>query len=515
MKKINILFLSLLTLFFSACDDFLDVNTDPNNPTEVSEPLLLTGIITTFAYEMVGGTPVRVSSNWVQQTAYNTDIPHQGTYQMTENDVNNTWTFTSYPLMENCRVLAELAAEHEAYDYEGIAKIIWAWNLSITTDLYGNVPYSQAWKPLEFPQPAYDNQKDVYSAMQAMLDEGIAAIDKGSNYGTKVGGEDFIYQGDLAKWKKLAYTLKARLHLRLTYAPGMDPVQQADLALAALGNAFVSNDDDAQYGYLSDPGQENPWYQYAIDGKWTLRYQMSDHYIELLKGLNDPRIHAQADLVAAEEDEEGNVVVPAQYVGHVNGTVAQTVGSISPLGSFYSAADAQLYMITYPEVKFMEAEAKFIKRDIAGAEVAYQEGIRNSFDKLATGIIEGGIASGELAEDATVTALVDEYINAHGTLATARSEAYNQIMTQKYIANFLNFEAYNDWRRTGFPEISVVPEPFVAALTTPALRWSYPSNEISYNATNFAAQNVPIGSNAGTVPVWWDSCDDCVNQVIN
>ncbi len=182
MKNIKIISFILFVGMFSittSCNDFLDVNTDPNNPTKVSEPLLLTGILANFSFEVIGGYPVRVTNTWIKQTTYNAVLPHYDNYQVTENDVNNLWTFYAYPqIMQNCKVLIAKSEESNALNYSAIAKIIWAWNMSIVTDLYGNAPFSEALRADEFPKPKYDPQESIYEGLQALLDGAISDIDE-------------------------------------------------------------------------------------------------------------------------------------------------------------------------------------------------------------------------------------------------------------------------------------------------------------------------------------------------
>ncbi len=478
-----------------SCNDFLDVNTDPNNPTEVSEPLLLTGILGNFSFEVIGGYPVRTTNVWIKQTTYNAVLPHYDNYQVTENDVNNLWTFYAYPqIMQNCKVLVEKATESNARNYSAIARIIWAWQLSIVTDLYGNVPNSEALQPEEFPQPKYDAQEEVYAAIQTLLDEAIADIDAtDKNLAVTPGADDFIFGGAMAKWKRVAYTLKARFHLHLTYAPGRDADAQAQLALDAVANGIQALADDAKYPYLEDPGQENPWFQYAIDGKWDLDTQISNYYITLLTDLGDPRIHSQAKPVGGA------------YQGHENGEAAEA--DLSAIGAFYSAADAPLDFLSAVESKFIAAEAHFILGNRPAAEAALKEGLQLSFDKQRNAIVEGAEVMGIPA--ATINADITAYINTNSVLPVGDAAAYEQLMTQKYIANFLQFETYNDWRRTGYPVVAPVNNPFPDNLTTVPLRFPYPSAELTYNTTNVNAENQPIGFRGLGNKVWWNSCDNC------
>ncbi len=481
LRIIKVFVLAISLLYTTSCDDFLDVNSDPNNPTQVSEPLLLTGIIANFSYEVLGGFPVRVTNTWIQQTGYNAAFPSYDNYDVDENDVNNTWTFFSYTdVMHNCKILSEQASANRLYDYSGIAKIIWAWNMSIVTDLYGNAPFSQAWQPEAFPFPEYDTQEEIYTYIQSLLDQAIVDFgreDKLTN--PAVGADDFIYGGDIEKWEKLAYSLKARFYLRLSYAPGYNTETQAQLALDAAAGGLSGNADNAMYFYLSDPGQENPWFQYAIDGKWNTNTQLSANIVDLMSANNDPRLAAFAR---------------GEVAGYVNGSEGNA-GSL--LGEFYADADAPLIWFTYSELKLIEAEASLIVGNKGNAQASYQEGLESSFAMLSGAI---GAKLGDNAAGAIST-----YIDDNDELNASDQVAYQQIMTQKYIANFLTFEAYNDWRRTGIPSIGLAQNPVRGDLEMPGLRFPYPSAELNYNAANVNAQGVPVGNAAVKERVWWNS----------
>lgn len=491
--KTKHIWMIVVILFAMSCEKFLDVNVDPNNPVEVSEPLMLTGVIANFSYQVLGGYPVRVTNTWAQQTAYNAVLPHYDIYDIDENAVNNTWTYFSYPqVMQNAKLLTEKATANEQYDYSAIAQIIWAWNMSIITDLYGNAPFSQAWSPVEFPTPIYDAQQDIYASIQGLLDQAIADIDRTDGSSTfVVGDDDFIYGGNMDNWRKMANFLKARFYMRLTYAPGHSATGQADLALAALGNSFASNADNGYYVYETATGGENPWYQYAIDGKWSTSTELSDNFVSELVTRNDPRLYGMAQLNGGT------------FTGHQNG--APSGAANSAIGGFYSNADAALVWGTFAEAKHIEAEALFLKGDRVGAETALRDGMNASYQELQADITA---TASDPSNVSGVTTDWATYVATQSTLSANDQIAYATIMTQKYIANFLQFEAYNDWRRTGYPALGVAQNAILPDMTEPARRFPYPSAELNYNATNVNAEGVPIGRNAVTGRVWWNSAPE-------
>ncbi|WP_276089295.1 SusD/RagB family nutrient-binding outer membrane lipoprotein [Pedobacter sp. JY14-1] len=488
MKRIYIILPVLLVFLtvMSGCKKFLDVNRDPNNPTQVTEKLMVPAILGTFGFEVAGGYPVRLSSSWTKHTAYAAVGPHEGNYYLTANDVDNFWRYSSYTdVMITCKQLIKQAEENGNAKYAAIGKIILAWNMSYITDAFGDAPFSDAFKASEgIVKAKYDTQEDIYKQIQSLLDQAIA--DAASTSGSTPGAEDFVYGGKMTKWIHLANTLKARFYMRLSNAPGYNAATQADLALGALNAGAISADEAPTLLYYARANADNPWYQYAIDGKWSTSLKPSIFYINMLENMNDPRLPFQVAKVATGANA-------GKYVGVTNDPTPAALVNYSSIGPFYSAQDANLNLLVYAEVPFLRAEAEFLKANktvTAAVTAAYEDGIRGS---MALYGVNG-----------------DAYIAEH-KLSAVSATAYNQIMTQKYIANYLQFEAYNDYRRTGYPVLPINDEvyPGEELDTEPVidiipLRLPYPSSERSYNAENIPS-GIPVNvANAMQIPVWWD-----------
>lgn len=476
-----------LLVSVGGCDSFSEINENPNAPEVVPENLQLSSLLGTFSYEVIGNDPARTPAHWVQQLAYNGVPPSFDNYDHDESAVNNLWTFTAYTaVMHNAKILSESAEANGNFAYAAIAKTILAWNLGIVTDLWGDVPYAEAFNP-DNPTPAYDPQEQVYAAVFDLLNQAIAQYDQPSPLSP--GADDLLYGGDMDRWKKLTYTVLARFHLHLTNAPGNSAADRAQQALAALQNGFASNADDADFAYVNAPDAENPWYQWVIDGVWDTRNQLSMHYVELLKDRNDPRLPIQARPAGAVGN---NGLVPGfstadpVYVGHQNGLNGVGASNVSSIGSFYSAPNAPLTWISYAESRFIAAEATLLTSGPDAAAPIYADAIAASMDKL-------GVAAADR----------DAYIAARPALTAAN--ALEEIMIEKYVANFLNLEVYNDWRRSGFPVLTPVTEQ--ARATRIPLRYPYPSSELANNADNVNATGIPLGLAALEVPVWWDTTE--------
>lgn len=482
----------LVFLFFTtlqSCKKYLDINRDPNAPAVVSEPLMTSAILSSFAFEVAGGYPVRLVSLWTKHLADASVGPHEGNYLLTPNDVNNFWRFTSYTkIMGTAKELFEKGDKNGNPAYSAIGRIVMAWNLAYLTECYGSIPYTKAFMG-EFKdvKPAYDSQEEIYKQIQALLDQ--AVIDAAKTTGLKPGKEDFIYQGQMVRWLHLANTLKARFHLRLSNAPGYNAATQANLALTALNAGAITAAEAPTMAYFAAANADNPWYQYAIDGKWTLSIRPSLYYVNMLKATADPRLDFQVAKVTAGPDIN-------QYVGITNDAAPRALTNYSAIGSFYSAQNAKLNLLLYSEVPFIRAEAEFLKAGkIVNQAVidAYEAGIAASMSLYGITTYPAYLASNKML------------------LTTTPAAAYNMIMTQKYIANYLQFEPYNDFRRTGLPALPLNTEVYPGGTLTGQpvlaiipLRLPYPSSEIAYNAGNIPSDISVDPAKSMIVPVWWD-----------
>lgn len=465
MKKSLYILLIALLVIETGCKKFIDVNQDPNNPTDVQEALILAPVELAISHRVVagnGGLAPVLAQHYMQVACLNQPVPNHGTYLLVNAETDGDWSGVYVTCLNNLKILNEKSETAGNNNYSGIAKILTAFCIGTATDWWGDVPFSEALEGSGKFTPAYDSQKDIYENVQSLLDAGIADINK--NAGIVPGSDDNYYGGDMDKWKKLAYTLKARYYIHLTKAPGYTAAAQADLALQALQNGMQSNDDDMKYSYPGGSGTEIQWY-WNFDPVSTL--VLSSAFVDTLKVRNDPRLPI--------------LVAPAENTGEYNGRPIGTidVGNLqdySVPGDFYRKPAANNYIVNYSEALFIKAEATLIKSGFAAAQPVYADAIKSHMEKL--GLDPAGVAA-------------TAYLATRGTLADAN--ALQRIIEEKVIANFLSFENWNDWRRTGFPVITKVPN----ALSEIPRRILYPQLERTSNPQ-------PQQSSKLTDRVWWD-----------
>ncbi|RQO66322.1 SusD/RagB family nutrient-binding outer membrane lipoprotein [Pedobacter sp. KBW06] len=461
----------ILLVSASGCKKFLDINKDPNNPVDVQEALILTPLEIYTTTNIIGGFPGSVSAYWTQQLAINQPAPEIDSYRITPSDVNNTWSFDLYPaIFYNSRLMIDKAEKAGNNGYAGIGKVLLAYNLAVCTDLWGDIPYTEGFAALGNLKPKYDSQESIYKLIQTTLDQAIVILNS-APAGIRVGSDDLIYGGDFASWKKLAYTLKARYHLRLSKAAGYSATTQADLALAALQNGFSANADNAKVTYSGKAKGENPWYQGTLPGAGGV--VLSKNFVDLLKANNDPRLP-----ILAAPGSGGD------YVGRQSGTIPTTdptiYAAVSPNVGGYIADDeetgksAPVYLATYAEALFIKAEATLNKSGAVAAQPVLKAAIEANMDLLKVA-----------AADKNAYTAIHSILDPVTPLKT--------LINEKYVASFLSLEAYNDWRRTGFPVLNVVPNAFRPYIPQ---RYPYPSQEVTSNPQ--PQQSIPTSEK-----VWW------------
>ncbi|NVM62352.1 hypothetical protein FHW88_000628 [Mucilaginibacter sp. SG538B] len=462
MKNKYITLITCALVSFTGCKKYIDVNHDPNRPIDVKESLILAPVEAAISQNITaGGNLPIVLQQYLQVIALNQVPPNFGTYLMYHQDMDTDWYNFYTQVMNNLVLLNKKAEADGNANYAAISKILLAYTLGSATDVWGDVPFSKGFQGIANVTPTYDSQESVYGQIQTLLDNAIADIAKNSI--TVPSGDDFYYTGDMGKWKKAAYTLKARYYMHLTKAPGHTAAAQAQLALTALQNGMASNDDDMKMPFAGGAGAENPWQQNFLPGSTLV---LASTFVDGFEARKDPR--------------KSKMVAPAIETGLYTGRVigSDDIGSLESYslgGIFYASTSSNNYIVTYSEALFLKAEATFIISGATAAQPVYMLAVKSHMSKL-------GIAD----------AVADNYLTSRGTLTSAN--AMKLIIEEKVVANFLSMENYTDWRRTGFPALTKVKN----ALSDIPRRVLYPQSEMTSNPQ--PQQNAKL-----TDRVWWDA----------
>lgn len=450
-SKFSIATLAFLMLFSVSCKKgyFTDIDTNLDNPEKVTPKVLLPSAEASIAYSL-GGDGSRFTSIFTQQiTGGSRQFYAYNRYIMTEEDFNNFWdNMYAGGMMDLSDIIKQSDAKSGQYTiYGGVARILMAYSLGNMTDMFGDIPYAEAFKGSSNLKPAYESQEQIYIDIQNLLSAAIDSInnDDGNDLDAP-GVNDFIFKGNTGNWVKLANGLKARYALHLTKRdPGA--AQKALDALSA--GALTSNSNDAAFTFGA--ANANPWYQY-INERDDILYD--GYLIQSMQNKNDPRYGVYID-------------------------TADVYWGTGYLGAYYAADNSPVDFFTYAEQKFIEAEANARLNDLVGAQAALTEAIAANMSKLGV----------DAADAAT-------YQSSLPAFPGTKDSAIAYIMNEKYYAMYLSPEAWVDYRRTGQPELT----PNDGVLSQIPRRFIYPTSERLYNP-NGVNQNTNL-LNPG---LWWDN----------
>jgi hypothetical protein len=480
-----------LALLFAGCnnDKLTGVNNNPNAPGSVTPQFLFPNAVTDVVGRARGGSlDLTLTSLWSQQIAMDR-FTDEDTYSIRPDNINGYWSgFYAGGLQDLATILAQTDATQNP-NLVAPALVMKSWTYGIMTDLWGDIPYSQANNSDPTQPPAYDRQQDIYAGILADLK---SASDMSVPGGTTYGSADLIYNGDASKWKRFANSLRLRYGLRMSK---VDPATaQAQVAAAIAAGVFTANTDNALLRWPGDGTNNSPIYANFVTRD---DQHMSQTLVNVLKSLYisigptpadtvfDPRLAVYADPILSSPSKP-------LYVGAPNGlqddaAIAIGITNTSRVGIAYRSKTTPSILMAYSEVLLDEAEAAARGWAPGDPAALYNAGITASmqYNGIPDNVTAAYIASPRVA-----------YSPATGL---------QQIALQRWIALFSEgTEAYSSWRRTGVPDL----QPGPAAITTPhvvARRLTYPVSEQSFN--NEALQAAISDQNGALLSdrVWWDT----------
>ncbi|MDD5507544.1 MAG: SusD/RagB family nutrient-binding outer membrane lipoprotein [Bacteroidales bacterium] len=470
MKTLKILLVTALGLILFACSDekMDEIDMERNDALNMEAGSILPDAILKTAFETTGCDIAWYSTVYIEHSAGTWAQSAVADKRQAQNDAslfNNNWNGLYDVLYELKDILTKTApdgTEPENYWARGIAQVLTAYNLAVATDMWGEVPWTEALMGAEILQPKYDKQSELYPKIQALLDDAIVNLGKTVN---KLPAADYIYGGDQNAWIKAAWSLKARYAMRLSK---INSAAAATEALNYLANGFASADDNFIFDAFEPTASgENPWYQFLND---RTHLSAGQTLYNLMTERNDPRIAAYFTQV------EG------AYNPAPNGTAVENQGGMYSTSLITeNGMTAPIPLMTYHELKFIEAEAKLMKGD-ASWQMAFGEAIAANFT------FHG------------VDGAADYIINQVAPRVTPGNEL-KELITQKYIAfyEFEAIEAYNDYRRTGIPTMHNPNN----ATTGFVNRFPFALSEVSSNPDNVPAEYLSDPNFVYNNKVWW------------
>lgn len=465
MKKYsNIAQLVLVIILFWSCSyDELDrIDTDPNNPTNVPIDLLLPQVEINMVNDVFGGSTARFITTYTEHTANVHLNP------MRPDGTNTALWNESYDIMMDLKIIIEKGSAEGKWVHVGIAKTVYAFVLGTLTDVFGEVPYSEALQGSDNRNPHYDSQEAVYDALFTMLDEAVADFQKQEVIGP--GNNDLLLKGNKARWAKVAWGLKARYLNRLS---NIDPNGSATGALTALQNSFASPAESLIFAdYTNGTTQTNPFKRYEQAQR---TYAASVTILNVIDEFSDGGRNSDPRALKWFDKING------QIVGAPNGENSadqahKVYSGISLQNVLYG--EAPLPVLTYDELKFIEAEANLRLNKLPEANTAYQAAVKAALTRAKL-----------------TTAEIDAYTSQGGVFTADAELTLDMIIKQKFLSFFIMqpIEAFNDYRRTGIPALYNKTEGILKRLP-------YPSGELATNS------NAPDHINNVTIytqKVWW------------
>ncbi|QHT65588.1 SusD/RagB family nutrient-binding outer membrane lipoprotein [Rhodocytophaga rosea] len=490
---IYIVVLALMMLVISSCE-LQEVNENPNAPADAPLSVILTGAQGTLAYNL-GLDAGLLAATVVQQTAgSNGDATSNDNYTSIPGRFNGFWVNFYTNNLNELNIIIEKSKAANAPYYTGIARVLTAFTYGTLTDSFGDVPFSQSLKGSANTAPAYDSQQQVYEGIQAILDSAITDLSQpaGSFITAPPGSDDLIFKGNVQNWLAAAWTLKARHALHLSK---VNPTEAATKALSYLYEGgpdgkyrgISSNAGDVQVVFGAAQTNANPFYQQNTSRPGWVGLGAS--FVNLLNGneVTDPSTKDAASLV----DPRRAYFATALQSGKYQGGIAGIPGAFSLIGSYYGSATSPVAFITYPEAKFIEAEARLILNQTdPKAQIALNEAITASFNKVITNASDPNATAEKRAA----------YLAAKAMLTGDFQQDLKTVITQKYIALFLQVEPWIDYRRTGYPEVPLAVNATHSLNPNGQIprRFPYPQNEQSLN------KQLPGASNYQEPRLWWD-----------
>jgi hypothetical protein len=463
--------LALTALLFggtSGCkEDYFDLNTNPNqiaNPP-LSSLLSTTTQKTAYSAQRVGA----ITSYFVQYLASPSAGGLTDTYAIT--DYTGTWDYVYFALAD-LNDMKRLAQTQGASEYVGVADVLIAYHLNLLANTFGAAPFSNAFN-VSTLTPTYDSEETLYTTALNLLNEGLTELAKTDSRLQLQAANDLIHKGSRAAWIKTGNALKARMLNKISKKSSYSP----SAVLEAVSKSYTANSDDAQ---MSSFLLRNPWAQVARNNAaLVLDGWLSSQFVNQLNGttygVTDPRIEKITDKTV-----NGTYVGTRNGQGNVGGNNTTKDEVYISLNSPLTGDTSPLLIVTYAEIKFVEAEAALRSGDQARAYTAYLTGIRANMDKLGV----------------TATAR-DAYLANPVVAVGASALTLDLIFKEKYVVTYLNPEAWNDARRYDY-KYKGFTLPLNAALNTFIRRVAYPSGEISKNGSNVPAEV------ALSTPLWWD-----------
>lgn len=449
-------------LLLGSCKKFTDdLDVSPNSPTDAPYDLILNGaqVSSIVVYE---GNIARTTGMFARTfTGVDRQYVDAYNYNTTAQDYNDGWNLLYSQVIAQLKIVEAKATAVNDKTTAGIAEVLLAQAFGFATDLWGDIPFSQAGDDVKFPTPAFDSQTQVYTGIQALLDKGIANLT--AKVGKGPAGKDIFFQGDGNKWLNVAHTLKARYFLHTK--DYTNAVAQAKLGITAPANNLMALHGDS-YGasfnvYYSFTTYDRPGYMNS-EGAIAAAYLNPD----------DPLYHGNA-----KTDETARFNYLFQTGLNTGGLDPNVLvdfdwGNDPSENGFFGATTA-FPLVTFEEnnLTLAEAYSKLGDNTNALASLNAERAYMNGGGYINSGYVPLGLKYSAY----TITDFAAGGIANKTNLSTSQA-LLKEILTERYLTFIGQVEQFNDIRRTK----NALGIPPVKGTTIPQ-RLFYAQDEINTN----------------------------------
>jgi hypothetical protein len=479
----------------AGCGDLLDldINTDPDAATEISGDLLMpTALVAIGSNRTIelGTTTNWFANMWASDNSAGAVFLSNERYNISSFTAGNTWFSFYNTVLKNLLLMREdaLEATPARPNVAAQAEILASYVFWMLTAVWGEIPFTEALQPAEFPQPAFDDQETVLRELLVKLDDAIALIDRSPSALPGVGFGDMIYEGDMDQWERFANSLKLRILMMIR---NKDTSVDSEIAALLDRPLIRSNADNAEIPYFQEASNANHWWKLQsqfggfideIDGNWY--FKAGATIVNLMDARDDPRL----DTYFAPPVDYGTCGDPGgcQYLTteHSGQLPGATAGSnFSTIHQNFMRPDFPSRIATAAETYLFEAEFLAATGAYGDAQTAMETGIELSMDWFNGK--PGAIPQAE--QDAYLDALPD----------LTAANALEMIWEQQYVEVFERGpENWVHIKRTHYP---LIPVPVQAVLSTIIRRYPYPPDEVSSNPNTPA-----MGVGYTAEPMWFE-----------
>jgi hypothetical protein len=480
MKKL-ILSITALSLFMTSCvSDDPTFNDDKDKSYDVPAETLFTNAEKELTDQLttpsVNLSVLRYASQYWAATQYNTEARFNIT---TRRIGDGHWNALYRSTLSNLQtskevILAENGGNLDATQQNKIAliEILQVYTFQVLVDTYGDVPYTDALKVKEVILPKYEDDAAIYPKLIIRLDAAIASLDASAD---SFGAADFIYGGDVEKWKFFANTLKLKIGLNLADVDAT--LSKSTVESAYNAGVILDNANNASFKYPGASPMFNPIYANLVASNRN-DFVASETIVNAMNTLQDPRRAVYF-----------NAMPDGTYKGGLNGPT-NIYQNFSAIGDKLKAAD-------FPSLLAEAAESNFYLAEAAARGYAVGNDVEYYYNRAITASFENW---GILSEAPAYLAKPEvAYATAPGT------SFKEKIGKQAWIAFFNRpMESWNSYRRLDYPALVAPANAVAAADGQIPKRYTYPINEQTVNNANWAAASDAIGGNKLATKIFWD-----------